>query len=81
MDSWKERLPEILQGYEKGDIWNLNETGCFWNAPPDRGFGESQKECKGGKKCKQRMSVTLIVNAAGGKETPVVIWKSENPRC
>ena len=59
----------------------MDETGCFWKAPPDSGFGESRKECKGGKKCKQTMSVALIVNAAGGKETPFAIWKSENPRC
>lgn len=29
--SWKERLPEILRGYDKGlgDVINLDETGCF----------------------------------------------------
>ena len=30
VDSWKERLPDILQGYSAEYIWNLNETGCFW---------------------------------------------------
>ena len=29
VDSWKERLPDILQGYSAEDIWNLDETGCF----------------------------------------------------
>ena len=38
--------------------------------------------CKGGgKKAKQRVTVALIVNAAGGKESAIVIWKAENPRC
>lgn len=32
--SWKERLPEILSGYSKADIWNLDETGYFWKALP-----------------------------------------------
>ena len=32
-------------------------------------------------KCKQRLTVALIVTAAGEKETPVVIWRSKNPRC
>ena len=37
---------------------------------------------KGGKKCKQRITVAFFVNAAGGKEgKSVVIWKSDNPRC
>ena len=30
VDSWKERLPELLQGYLSCDIWNLDETACFF---------------------------------------------------
>ena len=52
VDSWKERLPEIVQGYSKDDIWNMDETGVFWEALPNRGFGQKGKECKGGKKSK-----------------------------
>lgn len=80
VDSWKE-LPEILQGYEKEDIMNLYETGFFWQALPDRGFGQQGKECKGGKKSKKRLTAAFIVSAAGKKEKPVVICKSENPQC
>ena len=47
VDSWKERLPEILQGYKKEDIWNLDETVCFWWALPDKGFSQKGKQCKG----------------------------------
>ena len=79
--SWKERLPEFLRGYEKQDIFNLDETGCFWRALPERGFGQKGKQCKGGKKSKCRFTVSFLVNAAGEKETPVVIWTSEKPRC
>ena len=50
VQSWKERLPELLRGFSREDIWNLDETGCFWKALPDRGFGEKGKQCKGGKK-------------------------------
>ena len=40
------------------------------------------KECKGGKKCKQRMTVAFIVSSAGESETmPIVIWKAEKHRC
>ena len=24
VDSWKERLPEILHGYDKDDVWNMD---------------------------------------------------------
>ena len=81
VESWKERLPELLRGYKPEDIWNLDETGCFWKALPDKGFGQKKSQCKGGKKSKQRFTIVFIANAAGGKERPVVIWKSKNPRC
>ena len=29
VQSWKERLPEIVEGYEKEDVWNMDETGIF----------------------------------------------------
>ena len=61
------------QEYKREDIYNLDETGCFWRALPDKGFGEKGKKCQGGKKSKQRVTVV--------QEPPVVIWKSENPRC
>lgn len=82
VDSWKERLPDILQGYSAKDILNLDETGCFWRALPDKGFNQRTKACKGGKQSKQRITVTFIVNAVGASEAkPIVIWKSEKPRC
>ena len=30
VDSWKERLPQIVQGYSKDNIWNMDETGLFF---------------------------------------------------
>jgi hypothetical protein len=78
VDTWKERLPEILNGYNKEDILSLDETGFFWQGLPDKGF--SRKD-KGGKEGEKRVTVAFIVNAAGSKEKPVVIWKSANPQC
>ena len=43
--SWKERLPEILRGYDKRVVFNLDETGCFWRALPDHGFGQKDLFC------------------------------------
>ena len=43
VDSWKERLPEIIAGYEQDDIWNMDRTGVFWQGLPDRGFGQKGK--------------------------------------
>ena len=54
---WKERLPEILQGYKAEDILNVDETGCFWKALPDKGLGQMKAECKGGKKSKHWVTI------------------------
>ena len=76
VESWLERVPSIVEGYEARDIWNTDETGCFWRALPDKGLGTAKQECKGGKKSKHRITVTFFVNALGESESPpVVIWK------
>ena len=81
LESWAERLPEIVKGYELKDIWNADETGLFWRALPDKSLSVSKGRCKGGKYAKQRITVLLIANALGEKETPVIIGHSQKPRC
>ena len=81
IDSWKERIPELLQGYSAENIWNLDETGCFWRALPEYGFSNKGSQCRGGKKAKQRFTIALIANAAGEKESAIVVWKAEKSRC
>ena len=79
VELWKERVSELVEGYAAEDIWNLDETGCFYKALPHRGFAQKGSSCHGGKKSKER-TVALMVNAGGGKETAVVIWRSARPR-
>ena len=44
-------------------------------------MAEKKKQCHGGKKAKQRLAKSFLVNAAGEKEIPVVIGKAAKPRC
>ena len=47
-----------------------------------KGMAEIKKECKGGKQCKHRVTISFFVNGAGESEyLPIVIWKSNNPCC
>ena len=58
----------------------MDETGLFWKALPDCGFGVKGKGCRGGGgESKQRFTVALFVNASGKKQKAVVIWKSTLP--
>lgn len=81
VESWMERLIELCKGYSPEDIWNEDETGCFFRALPEKSLAEEGRRCRGGKKSKLRMTVALFTNANGDKEEPVVIWRSLNPRC
>ena len=54
----------------------------FLASLPDSGFSQKGKQCHGGKQSKNRITVAFFVLAAGKKEgKPIVIWKSEKPRC
>ena len=79
--SWNERLPVIFASYSPQDILNMNETGKFYRALPNKSLSEAAKLCRGGKKSRERIACAFFVNAAGGKENPIVIGKSANPRC
>ena len=73
VESWKERLPEIVQGYEKQDVWNMDETDIFWCALPNRGFGQKSKSCKGEKKSKQHITVAFFCSCIRPQRKTVVI--------
>ena len=63
------------------DIWNEDETGTFWKALPTTSLAEKGKRCQGGKNAKQRITAAFFVNAAGAKESPILIGKNQKPRC
>lgn len=81
VESWQERVKEITRGYTPQDVWNQDETGSFWKALPEKSLSERGKRCRGGKNSMQRVTIAFFVNAAGGKESPVLIGKSKKPRC
>ena len=77
-----ERLQKLTAGYSSENIWNMDESGCFFKALPDKGLLGKGKQAKGSKKLKQRFTIAFFVNTAGVKvEESVVIWKSWMPRC
>ena len=69
VDSWKERLPELVQKYQPDDILECDETGCFWKALPDKSLGQCSCQCRGGRKSKQRLTIAFFVNAKGEKNS------------
>ena len=81
IEAWQERLKILVQGYAPEDIWNEDETGCFFRALPERSLADAKKDCRGGKKSKMCIILLFLVNAAGDKEMPIVIGRAASPRC
>lgn len=81
VESWNERVKELTKGYEPQDVWNQDETGCFWRALLGKSLSEKGKRCRGFKNAKQRITASFFGNASGGKETPVLIRVSIEPHC
>lgn len=76
---WLERLKFLNCWLQPEDIWNTDETGSFFQALPDKTLSEKVKECRGGKKARDRLIISFFVNAEGGREPPI-IGKYSNPR-
>lgn len=35
LENWSERVREITREYKPEEVWNMDETGCFWKGLPD----------------------------------------------
>ena len=78
---WTQKLNTITEGYEPRNIYNMDETGLFFRAIPDKTLNVKGQDCKGGKKAKDRLTVVMCANMAGDIEKPVVIGRSAKPHC
>lgn len=81
VSDWKTKIIELTSGYETKNIANCDETALFYRVPPNRSLQFRGEKCKGGKFSKERLTVFLCVFGDGRFEQPLVIGKSENPRC
>ena len=50
VSAWMERLVELTKCYELADVWNMDETGCFFKVLPEKGLAEKKSQARGGKK-------------------------------
>jgi hypothetical protein len=78
-DSWPSLVTEINK-YNPENIYNLDETGLFFQLAPTKTI--AQRQVEGSKKVKTRLSIAFCSNATGtDKLEPIIIGKAEKPRC
>lgn len=81
VEEWKSRLPSLCEGYSAEDIFNMDETGVFFRALPDKTLAIKGADCHGGKRSKERLTLALCFSMVGELYKPLVIGKSKKPRC
>ena len=50
MESWNESAREITTEWNARDVWNMDETACFWRGLPEKTLKAKGRRCTGGKK-------------------------------
>ncbi|XP_049832850.1 tigger transposable element-derived protein 6-like [Schistocerca gregaria] len=83
VEHWKEEvLSPILEGFESGDVYNVDETGLFYQLMPTKTVSVKGEAYHKGRMSKQRITVLLCSNADGSdKLDPTVIGKFHKPHC
>jgi hypothetical protein len=72
-------LPNIIQGYDTRDIWNLDETGLLWKGVPNHSLVLQGKNCKPSKLAKERLTIVFFRSTTGEKFKPLMIGKLQMP--
>lgn len=78
--SWISGLSHICSEYLPRDILNMDETGYFFRAMPQRSLVSGKDACKGGKFAKDRLTAVITCSMEGEKLPLLIIGKAANPR-
>lgn len=53
VSKWKEKIPKLIEGYSPRDVFNLDETGLFFRALPNKTLALKGQTCSGEKASKE----------------------------
>ena len=84
LNNWKKKkLPDILSHYDASDIYNVDESGIFYQCLPNKTVTlPAERASRGMKESKQRLTMLIGANMTGeDKLDSLIIGKSVNPRC
>ena len=81
VSQWMGNLKSLFLGYLAKDILNMDETGYFYRALPNKTIEVKSHECKGRKLAKYFITISLTCSRKGENLPLMVIGKSKNLRC
>ncbi len=65
VDTWRDRLPEILADADPKNVFNMDETALFFKDGSTKGYVKKGDDCAGGKRSKERLTVALCASMTG----------------
>ena len=77
---WKEKIEDIVAGYEPRNVYNSDETGLFFRMLPSKTLTVRGDKCTGGKLSEERLTLFICANMTGEIVKPIVTGKSACPR-
>ena len=84
VDDWFAKIPHLIAEYSPNDIFNWDETGLFYTATRNASLvtAEEKKDrnLRGSKQQKQRITVLVGASMTGKKLPLIVVGKYEKPR-
>jgi hypothetical protein len=81
VSEYKPKLLERISTYEPKNIYNVDETGLFFQALPQNHPWLGEKMYWGQTVQRKDLSVLLCGNTVGEMEEPFVTGKAAKPRC
>ncbi|KAG8230187.1 hypothetical protein J437_LFUL006119 [Ladona fulva] len=70
---WQQQvLWPLLRQFSADDVFNLDETGLFWQLLPNKTMAFRGEQCTGGKKSKQRITLLVGANMSGSEKFPLL---------
>ena len=66
-------LRPLLRQFSADDVFNLDETGLFWQLLPNKTMAFREEQCTGGKKSKQRITLLVGANMSGSEKFPLLV--------
>ena len=83
IDDWIDKVwNKIKNDYKENNIFNIDESGLFYNLMPDKTLRLKGETCVCGKLSKEQLTVLIGANMSGTeKRKLLVIGRSIKPRC
>lgn len=80
VEEGRKKLQDVTQGYERRDVFNMDETAFFFCSAPSRTI--STERIAGRKQIKKRLTVAVCSNADGTTKLPLLfVGAVQKPRC